>query len=96
MGTTQPLTLLVGVGIGSDTVERWKAQGHTIIVMDASLLYDGIVCERAWRSNDEMLKSVEGFMFKAMRAGKRAHTIKPAKKTRKPRKKVEAAPDGLV
>ena len=94
MGTTQPLSLLVGKGISFDTVSRWRDLGHTVLNLTDVLLcpYDGIVSERAWRANDEMLKSSEGMMFKAMRAEKRERTPKPAKKARKPRKKIEVMP----
>ena len=94
MGTTQPLKLVAGVGISLDTVERWKALGHIVVRLPlpfdvGTVDYDGLVSERAWRANDEMLKSTEGMMFKAMRAEKRARNPKPP---RKPRKKAEVTP----
>ena len=99
MGTTQPLILIVDGSISKDTQDRWIAAGNRVFdlipVLDHEgfeIHYDGIVSERAWRANDEMLKSTEGMMFKAMRAEKRARNPKPAKKPRKPRKKVEVMP----
>ena len=97
MGTTQPLILIVDGSISKDTQDRWIEAGHKVIELPAihswfeKIPYDGIVSERAWRANDEMLKSTEGMMFKAMRAEKRARTPKPARKARKPRKLKEIA-----
>ena len=93
MSTTQPLTLLIGPGVSDETAQRWETAGHKIYRFLPELLgmkedeIDGFVSEKAWRANDEMLKSTEGMMFKAMRAEKRARTPKPEKKARKPRKK---------
>ena len=97
MGTTQPLTILVGKGISDAKAQEWVEAGHNVYRFTSELMgimdgeYDGIISERAWRANDEMLKSTEGMMFKAMRAEKRARTPKPARKTRKPRKPKEIA-----
>jgi hypothetical protein len=87
MGTTQPLTLLVDRSISEETLARWLAAGHAVAhIPDVEQGYDGIVSERAWRANDEMLKSTESMMFKAMRAEKRVRTPKKAKAPRKARK----------
>ena len=97
MATTQPLTLLIGPGISDAKAQEWVDAGHKVFQLLPELMgipneFDGIVSERAWRANDEMLKSTEGMMFKAMRAEKRARNPKPARKARKPRKKAEVAP----
>jgi hypothetical protein len=92
MGTTQPLTLLVDSSISQETINRWVNAGHSVIQMDIEVAFalphvDGIVSERAWRANNEMLKSTEGMMFKAMRAEKRVRVPKKASnKARKLRK----------